>query len=129
MANRARALICEAEDEIQKAIEATCDIANDEKKEAVLALPIAVRWNMDTNKVEVTVGVNVRHKFTSEASLPDPDQPELLDREGDPLPELIAKPMRKVAAAVSGGGGVSFKQAAEFVRAVKGELNKDGGAE
>lgn len=72
-------LFSEAEDDIQKAIECAVRAAQfgDEPKPAKLTIPISVAWNLDTNKIEVSVAVNVRHKYTSEATLPDPNQPSL----------------------------------------------------
>ena len=70
-------LIAEAEGDILTAIDAVVQNANDEEKEPILTVPISVKWNMDTNNIEVSVRVSVKHKFTSEASLEDPKQGKL----------------------------------------------------
>lgn len=100
---RTTALITEAQEKITEAINVATEQL-EEGKELVLTLPIQCKWSPDSNKVEVSVSVNVKHKFTSEASLPDPDQPELMDRDGDPLPESVAKPLRNLRSAIGKGG-------------------------
>lgn len=97
-------LIQEAEASILEAIEVAREAANEEDKELVVSIPIGVKWNMGKNKIEVKVSVAVKHNFTSEASLPDPDQPELIDRDGNPLPEGEAKPLRKIRDALKSHG-------------------------
>lgn len=79
------------------------------EKEAVLSLPIAVKWNMDTNKVEVALAVNVKHKFNRKGELPNHDQPGLpgVDAEGELTPRTqsaakrFAREMRKHGASVT----------------------------
>lgn len=99
-------LIGEATDQINESIEAAVVAAQEAggDKEAVLKLPISVSWNMDTNKVEVALGVNVRHKFTRVGELSDPDQQDLRDGDGKPLTGSLASSVRKLARAVSEGG-------------------------
>ena len=72
-------LFAEAEEHMQEAIECAVRVSQfgDEPKPAKLTIPISVAWNLDTNKIEVSVAVNVKHKYTSEATLPDPNQPSL----------------------------------------------------
>lgn len=104
-------LIIEAEQSILEAIDVAREAADAEDKELVCTIPISVKWNFDKNKIEVSVAVAVRHKYTSEASLPDPNQPELLDGEGNPIPEgnikqglrTISRAMRHHGAEVEGG--------------------------
>jgi len=79
-------LIGEAMDQINAAIDATVVSAQEDEsgtKEAVLSLPIAVKWNMDTNKVEVALAVTVKHKFSGNGELPNHDQPALPGIDGD----------------------------------------------
>ncbi len=117
VAGKVPRLIGEATDSINEAINAAVENAQEAEgdKEAVLSLPIAVKWNLDTNKVEVALAVNVKHKFTSCGEMVDPNQPELLDRDGDPLPPSVAKPLRKVRSAIAKGG------------ATVGEIEREGG--
>lgn len=94
MRDHAPKLIQEAETSILEAIEVAREAANEDDKELIVTIPIGVKWNMDKNKIEVKVSVAVKHNYTSEASLPDPDQPELLDGDGNPMPEHLNKPLR-----------------------------------
>ena len=97
-------LIQEAETSILEAIEVAREAANEDDKELIVTIPIGVKWNMDKNKIEVKVSVAVKHNYTSEASLPDPDQPELLDGDGNPMPERYAKPLKAINAAIKSHG-------------------------
>lgn len=97
-------LIEEAEASILEAIEVAREAANEEDKELVVSIPIGVKWNMDKNKIEVKVKVAVTHNYTSEASLPDPNQPELLDGDGNPMPERLARPLKAISNAIKNHG-------------------------
>jgi hypothetical protein len=94
-------LLAEAEDQIQAAIDAAVEAANeaDEPKAVVLTLPINVKWNLDTNSVEVAIAVAVKRKFESVGKLEDPNQPTLpmTDSEGDALPPQTAEAVQKLA--------------------------------
>lgn len=97
-------LIEEAEASILEAIDVLREAANEEDKELVVSIPIGVKWNMDKNKIEVKVKVAVTHNYTSEASLPDPNQPELLDGDGNPMPERLARPLKAISNAIKKHG-------------------------
>ena len=124
-------LIREAEASILEAIEVAREAANEEDKELVVSIPIGVKWNMDKNKIEVKVKVAVTHNYTSEASLPDPNQPELLDGDGNPIPERLAKPLKAIRGAMQEhGASVSFSMGQkEFAAAKKAADILEGGAQ
>lgn len=75
-------LILEAQASILEAIEIGTEDANENQKDLVVKIPISVSWNLDKNKITVSVAVAVRHKFTSEGSLDDPNQLPLIDDGG-----------------------------------------------
>lgn len=83
-------LILDLEDKINDAIAALMEESQDaaeesgEGKPAVLSLPIAIKWNLETRKVEVVAGVSVRWKSKQTMELEDPLQPRLpgVDKEG-----------------------------------------------
>lgn len=100
-------LIQEAETSILEAIEVAREAANEDDKELIVTIPIGVKWNMDKNKIEVKVSVAVKHNYTSEASLPDPDQPELLDGDGNPMPPHLNKPLRALQSVLKDHGAVA----------------------
>ena len=70
-------LIAKAEDEINAAIESAVDLANEEEKEPILSLPIAVKWNLDTNAIFVKISISFKSEFKSEGRLGDPNQQSL----------------------------------------------------
>lgn len=74
-------LIREATPQIEEAISVTVDSANEADKEAVLKLPVSITWNLDTNAVEVSLGVSVKHKFSAAGRLDDPKQGKLAGME------------------------------------------------
>lgn len=95
---RAPAAILELEEKIQEAINVMLEEnqGQDEPKPVVVSIPIAVKWNIDEGSVEITTSVSVKHRVKDSVKLKDPNQPELLDGDGDPLPEAVAKPLRKL---------------------------------
>ena len=97
-------LIQEAETSILEAIEVARENQEDEEKELILSIPISVRWNLDSNKIEVSVAVAVKHKYTHQGRLADPNQPELLDGEGKPLPEKFSKALGQIDSALKSHG-------------------------
>ncbi|MFM7103257.1 MAG: hypothetical protein ACKO3N_19070 [Verrucomicrobiota bacterium] len=104
IAGKIPALIGEATDQINAAIDAAVEAANEgeQEKEAVLSLPIAVKWNLDTNSVEIGIAVSVKRKFESVGQLPDPNQPELpmVDKGGHPLPRDPNTAVKRLARAI-----------------------------
>lgn len=70
-------LIVEAEGDINTALEICVSNANEAETEPVLTLGVSVKWNLDTNKIEVCLPVRVVHKYTSEGTLEDLRQPKL----------------------------------------------------
>jgi len=90
VAKKIPGIFAEAHDSITEAINATVETAQeggDEAKEAVLALSISVKWNMDTNKLEVKLPVKVVRNYSASGELPDHAQPALplVDADGDPI--------------------------------------------
>lgn len=107
-------------DQIKKLIEEAgpsiieaIDVAREsveEDKELVLSLPVGVKWNLDTNKIEVKVKVAVTHNFTHEGTLEDPGQIPLIDRDGNALPETVSKPLQRLDRTLrEAGAKVDFK--------------------
>lgn len=107
-------------DQIKKLIEEAgpsiieaIDVAREsveEDKELVVSVPVSVKWNLDTNKIEVSVSVAVKHKFTHEGTLDDPAQIPLIDRDGNTLPETVSKPLQRLDRTLrEAGAKVDFK--------------------
>lgn len=102
-------LIEEAGPSIIESIEVARE-TQEEGKELVLSLPIGVKWNLDSNKIEVKVSVAVKHSFTHEGTLEDPGQIPLIDRDGNPLPETVSKPLQSLNRTLrEAGAKVDFK--------------------
>lgn len=86
--SRIRGLFDEARDQILEAINAVVEDAQDaaentEKgKEAVVSIPISVKWNLDRNAVKTELSVTVKRKFGVDDTLEDPAQPALPGTEG-----------------------------------------------
>lgn len=86
-------LIEEAGPSIIEAIDVARESVEDDK-ELVVSVPVSVKWNLDTNKIEVSVSVAVKHKFTHEGTLDDPNQLPLVNEDGDPVVQSPGKAMR-----------------------------------
>lgn len=86
-------LIEEAGPSIIESIEVARE-TQEEGKELTLSVPIGVKWNLDTNKIEVKVSVAVKHSFTHEGTLEDPNQLPLVDLDGEPVTQSPGKAMR-----------------------------------
>lgn len=95
--------ILDLEDQIKEAINVLMEKNQslDEPKAIVVSVPVAVKINLDESTVEISAAVSVKYKASNKVKLEDPNQPELLDRDGDPLPESVAKPFRQIRSAVS----------------------------
>lgn len=112
---RAPAAIVELEDKIQEAINVILEEnqGQEEPKPVVVSIPISVKWNIDEGSVEITTSVSVKHRVKDSIKLQDPNQPELVDRDGKPLPESVAKPLRKMRTALANGGATVSMGGAE----------------
>lgn len=105
------ALIEEARDQINEAITATMEDAQErENGKAILSLAITARWDLDGNAVVISMPVAVRRKFEVVAALEDPNQERLPfvetveDRDGDPMPTEASKAVRKIAEGLRAAG-------------------------
>lgn len=111
IADRIPALIEEARDQINEAINAAVEDAQErENGKAVLSLAITAKWDLDGNAVVISMPVAVRRKFEVTAALEDPNQERLPfveaveDRDGDPMPTEASKAVRKLAQTLRAAG-------------------------
>lgn len=102
---RAPVAILDLRDNIQEAINVCLEENKDaeEPKAVVVSIPIGVKWNVTEGTVEITTSVSVKHRIRDQITLEDPNQPPLVDRDGQPLAPSIEKPLRKIRNAVNGG--------------------------
>ena len=115
----------------QEKILESIDVARknlDEDKELVLSVPVGIRWNLDTSKIEVSVKVAVTHKYTHEGTLDDPNQLPLIDGDGAPLPEAVARPLKAISNAMKNHGASFSIGPKEFAAAKKAADELEGGA-
>ena len=78
IADRIPALIEEARDQINEAINAAVEDAQErENGKAILSLAITAKWDLDGNAVVISMPVAVRRKFEVVAALEDPSQTNL----------------------------------------------------
>ncbi len=70
-------LLTEAADQIEEALVAAAAEAQAQEAEAKLSLGFKITMNLDRNAVQYGLGWSVKHTLTSEATLPDPNQPSL----------------------------------------------------
>lgn len=70
-------LLEEAADQIEEALVAAAAEAQAQETEAKLGLSFKITLHLDKNAVQYGLGWSVKHTLTSEATLPDPSQPEL----------------------------------------------------
>jgi hypothetical protein len=102
---RVPALIIDLRDQIMEAITAATEESQDEAettqhgKRAVLSIPISVKWDLSEMSVSVEASVSVKTKAKATIELSDPNQPELLDADGD------AKIEREFVRRVTEAGG------------------------
>lgn len=84
ISRRVPRLICEATDQINEAIGAAMEEAQEKDGgKAILSLSITAKWDLDGNAVILSMPVSVRRKFEVVASLDDPNQQSLpIDEEG-----------------------------------------------
>ena len=97
-------LFLDMRDQINEAITACVEDAQDEAhksdgKHAVLSIPVAIKWDLDTRAVQVALSVAIKRKATADIVIDDPNQAKLplLDADGDMIPESVAAGMRKIA--------------------------------
>ena len=95
-------LIEEAGPSIIESIEVARE-SQEEGKELTLSIPMAVKWHLDSNKIEVKVSIAVKHSFTHEGTLEDPNQLPLVDQDGEPVTQSPGQAMRKLREAVKSG--------------------------
>lgn len=136
VAGKVPVVINDARDQITEACTAAVESAHEseeEAKEAVLSLSISVKWNLDTNKVEVKLPVKITRNFTASGELEDHEQPALplVDQDGDPISDRTRRAAAKIRKAVRDGkasvtvmagaiettineAGISFKKGAEL---------------
>lgn len=88
----------ELENQIKEAINVLTEEsqAQEDPKALVVSVPVTVKINLTENTVEITAAVSVKYKAGDKIKLEDPNQPELIDRDGDPLPDSIAKPLGQI---------------------------------
>lgn len=82
IAGRIPGLIEEARDQINEAITAAVEEAQEGEGKATLTLNIGAKWDLDGNTVTVSLPVAVKRRFESVARLEDPNQPSLPMGEG-----------------------------------------------
>ena len=72
-------LFAEASDTITESIDALVEEAQETESETPtkLSLSIAIKWNLESNEVEVSMPVAVKRKFSRSEKLPDHSQPML----------------------------------------------------
>lgn len=77
VAARIPSLIDEARDQINEAITVAVEDAQMDDKEAVISLPIAIKWNLDKSAIITALGVTVKRRFERVDKLEDPNQENL----------------------------------------------------
>lgn len=125
-------LFLEMRDQINEAINACVEDAQDEAdktkegKHAILSIPVAIKWDLDTRAVNVSLSVAIKRKATADIVIEDPNQPTLpfRDADGDVMPETAANAARKLAneiregrLTITMGEAVEAKKAIEAARA------------
>lgn len=71
------ALFADAEADISQALNAAAEAGAGEEKIPPLSISFAVKLDLNANKQEGTLSVNIRHKHSAAAMIPEPNQPEL----------------------------------------------------
>ena len=96
-------LILGMRDRIEAAISDAVEAAQEDDAKAVLRIPIAIKWDIDSTDVEITATVSTRCKASVTVILDDPDQPPLpLDGDGDRMTPALARAVRRLDAAKGG---------------------------
>lgn len=125
-------LFLEMRDQINEAITACVEDAQDEAdkskegKHAVLSIPVAIKWDLDTRAVQVALSVAIKRKATADIVIDDPNQSTLpfRDADGDKMPDKANNALRKLTnairegrTAITMGEAVDAKAAIEAARA------------
>jgi hypothetical protein len=103
-------LIGEATDAINESITVALEEAQEADSEAPakLRLCITATWNLDTNSVEVSMPVAVKHKFGRTVKLPDHNQENLpfivAEEDGDPVSPKMGKAVQTMVARLKAQG-------------------------
>ena len=68
---QARSRVIEAEKQISEAITLAIEDGQESEKPAKLSIPLAVKWDLGTDNVEVALTVGIKHKFSKTVALDD----------------------------------------------------------
>lgn len=74
VASQVQPLICEARDQINEAINAALEEAQEGDGKSTLSLSISVKWDLDSNTVTVSLPVAVKRRFEVIGKLEDKNQ-------------------------------------------------------
>lgn len=74
VSSQVQPLICEARDQINEAINAALEEAQEGDGKSTLSLSISVKWDLDSNTVTVSLPVAVKRRFEVIAKLEDKNQ-------------------------------------------------------
>lgn len=74
VSSQVQPLICEARDQINEAINAALEEAQEGDGKSTLSLSISVKWDLDSNTVTVSLPVAVKRRFEVIGKLEDKNQ-------------------------------------------------------
>lgn len=74
VSSQVQPLICEARDQINEAINAALEEAQEGDGKSTLGLSISVKWDLDSNTVTVSLPVAVKRRFEVIGKLEDKNQ-------------------------------------------------------
>lgn len=74
VASQVEPLIAEASNQINEALDAAVEEAQEGEGKATLSLSISVKWDLDSNTVTVALPVAVKRRFEAVARLEDKNQ-------------------------------------------------------
>lgn len=74
VSSQVQPLICEASDQINEAINAALEEAQEGDGKSTLSLSISVKWDLDSNTVTVSLPVAVKRRFEVIGKLEDKNQ-------------------------------------------------------
>lgn len=127
-------LFLDMRDQINEAITACVEDAQDEAhksdgKHAILSIPVAIKWDLDTRAVNVSLSVAIKRKATADIVIDDPNQAKLplLDADGDAMPDEANNAVRKLANALREGRmTITMGEAVEAKKAIEDAQAKLG---
>jgi|GEM_PF-3143996 len=90
------ALMRESREKIDTAIESILDEAAAHETDPTLKVGFSISLDLDKHQAEFTLAFGLRHKLTSDAEIPDPDQGELVGIDGESVTGKL-KPKRRAA--------------------------------